>query len=108
MPKSLNELIIDKAKLAIASYPTQGITLQDLIDLTIELCNDFERNPSPRTVKSVIKRAGLLKIKGKYYPAVPAQRKPYTETDDAPVQVVEIRHNKTDWRLRVYGGAKGV
>lgn len=107
MPKTTTELILENARLVIASYPTQGVTLKDLIEITLELCADDDRKPAERTVKSAIKRAGFLKIKGKYYPSIPTQRKPEQDHDVSPLPVTEIRHDKTDWRLRVYGGVRG-
>lgn len=48
------ELIKAKALLVLWGYPTQGVTLADLVDITIELCEDDFYHPSPRTVKAVI------------------------------------------------------
>jgi len=64
--KTITELVKDKAALVIAGYPTLGVKLDDLVSITIELCEDFERHPSPRFVKSTIKRAGFNKWGGKY------------------------------------------
>jgi hypothetical protein len=75
--KTLTELVKEKAALVIAGYPTQGVSLDDLVSITIELCEDFERHPTPRFTKSTIKRAGFNKWGGKYR----ASAKPQVQKD---------------------------
>ena len=62
------ELIKEKAALVIAGYPTKGIKLDDLTEITIELCADFKCYPAHRTARGVIKRAGFHKKAGRFYP----------------------------------------
>jgi hypothetical protein len=114
--KTIPELIKEKAALVIASYPTQGVRLDDLIVITIELCEDYERHPTPRTVKSVIKRSGFYKKGGRFYPdnnsvlllpvATPPISGAVSKREQIPVQSVLTR-NRVDWRKRVYGGYRG-
>jgi len=113
---TIPELIQEKAALVIAGYPTKGVKLDDLIEITIELCADFERYPTPRTVKSVIKRAGFYKKAGRFYPAkhsamvLPVATGSISGATGKKVKshVDEIlTPNRVDWRKRVYGGYRG-
>lgn len=63
----LGEVIRAKARLVIRGYPTQGVSLDDLVSITQELCEDDNRHPSYRTVKSIIKAAKFYHRGRRYY-----------------------------------------
>lgn len=67
--KTISDLIKSKAVMAVGCYPKLGITIDDLINLTIEFCQDDYSYPSRRTVKAIIKRSGFIKRGHRYFQA---------------------------------------
>ena len=58
-PLATDEIIETKARLVLRGYPTQGVTMSDLVDITIELCHDDGYRPRAAQVRRVIQAMNL-------------------------------------------------
>ena len=67
IPLATDEIIETKAQLVLRGYPTQGVTMSDLVDITIELCHDDGYRPRAAQVRRVIQAMNLPHLGCRYF-----------------------------------------